>query len=315
MDNLDVRILRELTQANTVVPASPALRTSYRNIARATKVSPGTVRNRLRRMCGSGVLTGSSVDANPNLLGLEAGAYALEVSPRHRKQHVVDRLRALEGVFFIQNFRGTLLGTAFVYENEAARQRTISQMHRAAGASRGNFSRVVYPPCDLEPSPPEWRLVARLMRGGFPTFAALARELNTSVRTIKRRVARLVKAHAILSVPTMDYRALTGCVPADLIVSFASPGNRPEAEREILGLVSDRMIFAGVWAGFGMYSLILPKVSTATQVADQVARLPGVAMARIEFVDEHIDQVRDLLKYVDRRLAERPHQPLPAVPT
>ena len=314
MDDLDIRILRELTQANGVVPARPSLRTSYRNIARATRASPGTIRNRIQRMVASGVLTGSSVYANPNLLGLGAGAYAFEASSRRRKQEAVERLRAIGEILFVQNFRGSLLGTAFVYENEAARTQTISRMHQATGATRGIFSRVIYPPCDLELSPSEWRMVSRLMRDGFPSYSALARDLHTSVRTVKRRVAKLVDSHAILSVPTMDYRALTGCVPADLIVSFASPSDRPEAEREILRLVSDRMIFAGIWQDFGMYSLILPKVSTASQVADHVTRLPGVAMARIELVEEHIDQARGLLKYVERRGVAAHAQPLPAVP-
>ena len=314
MDNLDIRILRELTQANSVVPARPLLGASYRNIARVTKVSPGTIRNRLRRMHDSGVLTGSSVYVNPNLLGLHVGAYALEASPRLRKPEVVDRLRALDGIFFIQNFRGHLLGTVFAYPNEASCRETISQIDRAAGAARGIFTRVSFPPCDLELSASEWRTISRLMRDGFPTYAALARDLGTSVRTVKRRVAKLARSHAILSVPTMDYRALTGCVPADLIVSFSSATDRAEAEREILAGVKDRMIYAGVWQDFGLYSLILPKVSAATQITDQVTRLPGVAMARMEFVEEHIDQVRALLKYVDHR-STTARRAVPVAPT
>jgi DNA-binding Lrp family transcriptional regulator len=303
MDDLDVHILRELTQANSVLPARPGLRASYRNIARALAVSPGTVRNRIGRMYTSGVLTGSSVYVNPNLLGLEAGAYAVEVSPRHRKREVIGHLRELEGVYFLQNFRGSLLGVTFVYPDAESRERTLEEILRITGAEGGAFSHVPYPPCHVTLSRSEWKMVSRLVRGSFSTYSTLAQELKVSVRTIKRRVTKLVRSHAILSVPTMDYRALSGCVPVDLVVAFSSPAARHEAERRILALVGDRMIFAGVWTDFGLYSLILPKVSTATQIAEEVPRIPGVGMSRVEIVEEHIDQVRALHPYVDRQWA------------
>jgi DNA-binding Lrp family transcriptional regulator len=303
MDVVDVRILRELAQANSVYPARPGLGASYRGIARTLSVSPGTVRNRVLRMAATGVLTGSSVYANPNLLGLEVGAYAVEVSPSRRKREVVDRLRGLEGVYFLQNFRGNLLGVIFAYPDARSRKRTVGAVHRITGAESGLFSRVSYPPCHVTLSGSEWKLLARLIRGPFSTYAALARELRVSPRTVKRQVAKLVHARAVLSVPTVDYRALSGCVPADLLVVYTSPSVRHEAERKILGLVGDRMVFAGVWVDFGMYSLILPKVSAATEIAEEVSRLPGVGTSRVEIVEEHIDQVHVLWKYVDRQLA------------
>jgi len=313
MDELDARILRELNQANSVLPARPGFRSSYRKIARALEVSPGTVRNRVNRMFVTGVLTGSSVYANPNVLGLEAGAYAVEVAPGHRKREVVGRLRDLEGVYFLQNFRGNLLGLAFVYPDEPSRKRTIEAIHRLTGAVGGTFSRVPYPPCSAALSPSEWKLVARLVRGSFASYATLARELGLSVRTVKRRVSKLVRSHAVLSVATMDYRALSGCVPADLIVAFSTPAARHEAERRILSLIRDWMIFAGVWSDFGLYSLLLPKVSLATEIAEEAARIPGVGTSRVEIVEEHIDQVQALQRYVDRQSAgPSPTPPRPA---
>jgi DNA-binding Lrp family transcriptional regulator len=305
-DELDVRILRELTQAGTVVPARPGFRASYRHVARTLGVSPGTVRNRIGRMYASGVITGVSVYANPNLLGLEAGAYAVEVPPGRRKQEVVQRLRKLEGMYFVQNFRGSLLGLAFVVPDEVGRRRLVDEVHRITGAKGGAFTRVIYPPCDLALSASEWRLVSRLMRGSFSTYSALGRELGISVRTVKRRTAKLVRHHAILSVPTLDYRAFSGCVPADLLVVFSSPAARSDAERKVLALVGDRMIFAGVWADFGLYSLILPKVSEATQLEEAASRIPGVGTARVEIVEEHIDQVEVLRPFVDRQWGSPP---------
>jgi len=301
MDELDTRILRELTQATGVFPARAGFRASNRAIARALHVSPGTVRNRIHRMSAAGVLTGSSVYANPNLLGLESAAYAVEVSPGRKKGEVVDRLRGLEEIYFIQNFRGNFLGLAFVFSDEPSRAKTVEEIHQITGARGGVFSRVHHPPCSVGLAPPEWRVLSRLTRGSFSTYAALARELGASTRTIKRRVAKLVRSRAILSVPTLNYRALSGCVPVDLVVAFTSPAARHEAERKILALVGNRMIFAGMWSDFGLFSLLLPSVSTATRLADEVPRVPGVRTALVEIVEDHIDQVGALHRYVDRR--------------
>jgi DNA-binding Lrp family transcriptional regulator len=307
MDSLDTRILRELTQATGVVPARPGLSASYRTIGRALRVSPGTVRNRVNRMRLSGVLTGSSVYANPSLLGLEASAYALEVAPDRTKADVVEQLRGLEGMLFIQNFRGSLLGLAFVHADAASRKRVVEAIRRITGAPGGVISAVGYPPCHATLSPSEWKLLSRLMRGSFSTYASLAHELGVSARTIKRRVAKLVHTQAVLSVPTMDYRALSGCIPADLVVAFSSPEERHGAERKVLDLVGDRMIYAGLWADFSLYSLLLPKVSAASELAAAVPRIPGIAISRVEIVDEHIDLVQGLRAYVDRRWASENH--------
>ena len=309
MDSLDILILRELTQAQSVLPAKPGLQSSYRNIAKKLATSAGTVRNRIKNLHASGVLVGSSVYANPNLLGLKVGAYALDTSTSLPKRDVVGKLKLVDGVLFIQNFHGSLIGLAFAYENERNLQKELALFRIIAGASEeedGVFSSVPYPPC-TEPSSLsnlDWMLISRLtVGGGFKSYAQLAREMRISVRTLKRRLSRLVMTRAILSVPTMDYRAISGSVPADLMVSFAATDKRAEVEKKILELVGNLMIYAGVWKTFGMYSMILPKVVTASDLVERVRQIRGVGHARIEFVDEHIDQTRTLGEYIERQIA------------
>ncbi|HTT16806.1 MAG TPA: HTH domain-containing protein [Thermoplasmata archaeon] len=300
-DGLDIRILRELTQAQTVLPATPGLRASLRTIAATLGVAPGTVRNRLGRMYTTGVLRGSSVYANPSLLGLRAAAFALEVASRKHKDEVVARLLAIPGAFFLQNFRGPLVGIAVVHEDDRALESLLQEIRRIAGARPVLRTSVPYPPCTASLGRTDWRLLLRLTEGSFASYQELARELRVSVRTLKRSIARLTTGGAIFSVPTMDYRALTGCVPADLLATYTSGTARAEAEREILATVDAWLVYAGVWPEFGLYSLILPRVSSASDVADAVRRLPGVRSARMEFVEDHIDRAAALADHVRRR--------------
>ena len=308
LDKLDITILRELTQAQTVLPGRPGLSSSYREVARKIGFSAGTVRNRINSMYSSGVLIGSSVYPNPNFLGLKAGAFAIDSSPLVSKSDVVDGIRSIDGVYFIQNFHGAYIGIAFVYQDEESLSNKLASFRKATGAEDGMFTRVVYPPCRDTLTVPEWKLVASLTRGRFQNYDKLARELNISVRTLKRRLSRITAVGAILSVPNMDYTAISGGVPADLIVSFADLNTRSETERRIIEVVKDYTIYAGVWESFGMYSMILPKVVTATQIANKVRRAPGVKMARVEIVDEHFDTSIALADHAEKHAINIPQK-------
>jgi DNA-binding Lrp family transcriptional regulator len=302
LDRLDIRIVRELSQSHTVWPARPGLIASYRQIARALGVSPGTVRTRVGRLIRSRFLNGITVYANPNLLGLMGGSYAVEVSPSLRKSEVMDRIAQIEGVVFFENFRGDLLGIGLTYEDEGVLEQKLSRIDEVARSNRGMFTRMTHPPCTARLTQPEWKLVSRLMAGSFHTYAHLAGDLGISVRTLKRRLARLDRSGAVLTFPKMDFRALAGGVATDLLVSFDDQPSKAEAQAKVQRLVEDWMIFAGVGETFEFYRLILPNVSRATELADQVGRLPGVRYVRVEFVDALVDRLGSLRQYVDRHL-------------
>jgi DNA-binding Lrp family transcriptional regulator len=302
LDRLDISIIRELTQAQSILPARPGVKPSYREVARKIHASPGTVRNRIYSMYSDGVVKGSTVYVNPNLLGLSVGAFAADVSASESKQAVVERLKLVEGVLFIQDFHGTLVGIAFVCEDLRAIQKRLSLFKSIIGGDNGLFSRVPYPPCPTDLTKREWGLVARLSRGSFDTFASLARELGVTTVTLRRGIAKLVASRAILSVPTMDYQSIRGSVPADAIVRYTTPQARREAEGKVLQLVSDSLIYAGIWDEFGMYSMVLPNLASVKVLGSAIRKFSGVESARVELVDEHIDIASGLGEYVERRL-------------
>jgi len=254
-------------------------------------------------MVGSGFLRGFSVYINPNLLGLLGGAYAIEVSLTRTKREVVAELARLEEVVFVDDFHGPLVGMAFVYENERSLQRFLSRVDRIARAPRGMFSRVPHPPCTESLTPTEWTLLARLARESFSTYGQLATELGIPVRTLKRRLAKFVRTGAILTFPSMDYRAIAEGVPADLMVSFGDRDSKGEARSQVLELIGDWMIYAGVWEDFEMYRLILPKLSQASEFVQAIEQIEGIARVRAELVEEHINRLEALRPYVERRMA------------
>jgi DNA-binding Lrp family transcriptional regulator len=295
LDRIDIVILRELAQAQTVLPARPGLRASNRKIAASVGVSAGTVRNRLRRLAASGVLTGTSVYPNPNLLGLSSAAYALDVAPQRNKREVVERLRQIDGVLFLQNFRGSLVGMLFVYPEGESMEGYLDRFDAIAGAQRGVAGHVQFPPIPTALTRPDRALISRVMQERFATYQELADDLHMSVRTVKRRLGRLATGYALLSMPTLNYGAIGGDVPANLIATF-EPELRSAANDGLLQLVGDHLIFAGVSSELGVYNLILPNAVLGGKLAERAAHVPGVKSVRAELVDEHFDLTQNLAR-------------------
>jgi hypothetical protein len=116
-----------------------------------------------------------------------------------------------------------------------------------------------------------------------------------------------LKANAILSGPTLDYKAISGANPANLVVAFDDSTSKERSDKVILQLVDDYMVFAGVGEKFVVYNLVLPKMGMATDLANSVGRIEGIELARAELVDEHIDLTKGLENYAAkrRRLVQR----------
>ena len=291
MDRLDIRILRELFQGQTVWPARPGLSSSYRQVARRIGAPPGTVRNRLQEMTRTGVLNGIGVYANPATVGVRGGSYAIEVPASQVKTSVIARLLQIDGVYFLENFHGRLLGIGLGYRDERALEKLLARIDRAAGAARGIFTEVHHPPCPQDLSRLDREVIRRLVLGDYPSYSRLAEELRVSPRTLRRHVDRLARDGAIMSFPHVNYRAMTGEVTAELLVAFVEGRERTEREAELIRLLDDSLIFAGIWERFAIFRLILPNVARATELATTVSQFSGIRFARMEFVDELIERM------------------------
>jgi DNA-binding Lrp family transcriptional regulator len=171
LDKLDITILRELSQAQAMLPARIGLKSSYREMAKKTGASAGTIRNRVEKMYSAGILSGSSVFVNPTIAGMKGGAYALDGSPTIPKTEALARLKTLQKILFIHNFRGGLVGISFVFEDNHALKELVDQFHAMCVADGGMFSSIEYPPCSLSFTERDWKLVFLLSEEGFRSYS------------------------------------------------------------------------------------------------------------------------------------------------
>ena len=293
-----------------ILPGRPGLKPSLREVARKLAAPPATVRYHFRQMYRDGIIKGSTVVPNPNLLGMKAGAFTLDVPSFQDKQDVVRELGAVEGVGFFHDFIGSLVWVVFFYENDQDLAKKLKLMEGIAG-TQGLFSHVPYPPCSVNLNKAEAALMLRLVERGFDSYDELAKELGFSVRTLERRASKLVSVNALLSLPSVDYHKMRGRVPADLIILF---GDREEARASpgrILPLVGDVLVLAALWDVVGMCSLVLPSVAEANDIAEQVEKVQGVVKARVEIVKDHVVQASRLRVFVERWMVERGWESMP----
>ena len=305
MDRLDIAIIRELIQARSVLPARPGVGPSNREISRRLKLPPGTVRYRINRMYRTGALKGSDVFPNPNLVGVKFGVYVVDVSPGLRKAEAVRELERVDGAVIIHDFLGSLAWVGFLYEDDRSYSRRLEEFSKIAGAE-GVFSPILYPPCGVSLTRREAGLVLRLSRGKFESYGGLARELGVSVRTLERMLSKLVREGALFSLPRVDYRKMTGCVTADILLSFRSLEDARGSQEKILSLVGEYVIFAALWDVVGVCSMILPSVATLNELAEKVREVEGVVAARAEVVKSHFDQLGAVVgRQVEKWMSEK----------
>ena len=246
-----------------VLPGRPGIRPSDRKMAKVLNIPPATLRYRIRRMYSSGVLKGSLIFPNPNLLGLKYGAYTMDISDLARKPEVVRKLKLVDGAYMIHDFIGSLIWVTFVYEGDLELPKKLDLMKEIAGV-QGIFSSIPYPPCTASLTRVDAELLLYLSKFGLSTAGELAKKSDVSVRTVERRLAKLVGEGALLSLPSVNYSAITDCVPADLLVLFKDLDAARGAQRNILSVLGDQLILAALWDVVGMCSLMLPNVSAAT---------------------------------------------------
>jgi len=300
MDALDIAILRELSQAQSVLPAKVGLASSYGEMSRKLGHSRGTVRSRVEKLYTSGVIRGSSVFVNPILLGLYGATYAFDVSPSRQKSKVIEQLKLMDGIHTIHNFRGSWIGIHFMYEDEADLKKSTSKFLELSGASEGLLSRVPYPHCAIVLDKSEYSLIKVLSSQGFRSYAELSRELGVSVRTVKRKLAKLLGQGAILSIPRLDYRKIDAGLPVDIVAVFDSKESKMNAEKKILPIVKDYLHFLGNAEEYIVYNLILPNLALVNELSTAVNQVEGVRSTRTELVDEHIDMTPNLQSYFER---------------
>jgi DNA-binding Lrp family transcriptional regulator len=303
MDKLDVKIIRELFQPTPFAPSREGQRKSLRKMGKKLGVGGEAVAKRVDRLVRSGFIKGFPLFLNMNLLGLKVGALVMDVETSTPRKKLAEKLSLIDGLLIIQSHVEGSIGIVFCCEDHESLQKKADLISTVSGARSTLLTRVPFPESAVSLSKSDWKIISKLEGNVDKSLKEISEELQMSSRTVKRRMARLVKNNVIFTLASANVGAIREAVLADLVVEYDSPDARPEADRMLLELLDPYYFSTGPWESYGLFALILPGVSKSREILETVRRTKGVKSARLELVEERYEYYDYLHEAVDRKLA------------
>ncbi len=298
MDALDRSILRSLF-TDIQYPARPKIRESVSALARELHVSETTVRSRVNAYLRSGFLRGWSLFVNPNLVGEHVAQACFDVRPPSAKEDVIEKIRLIDGVWYIAKYHEDAVGVGFFYEDEDSLKTRLELMARIASAEHFSCGELRFPPSAYQFSLTDVAIIKSVEGEPGRAFASIARETRLSTRTVRRRLHRMIEEHVLFTVPIMDFRKARELIAADIFVFYTTREVARDVERAVLAMVDKIMVAAIPGSPDHLYvSVFLENLADAHEILVKLRSLDGVKEAHVNLIEEHLPQYQSFRKQI-----------------
>ncbi len=287
MDRLDLGVMKMLLVNNGVPPpGGTALKKSFRSMARELGVDQAPVRKRMKRLQEQRVLKGWYLGVNPGLAGQDVIYAWFTIEDESDKVKAIERLLSLSSLERTCNYVGSELKMILLCDKGTVKEKMLGQLVRLAGSQAilRHHAFLEVPAVHLAET--DSAIVGCLRQDPWKPYSTVGRELSLSARTVKRRVEKLSEDGGIYMLPIIDYRALQGIIPVDLIVDYVSKETRSTANERILSYLKEELMFSGRFGPTGYFSLMVPNASQVEQIAGWVRRQAGVRQAHANILQD-----------------------------
>jgi DNA-binding Lrp family transcriptional regulator len=303
LDTLDFKILRELVSGD---PSGFLMdpRISLRKLARKLGVDKDTVANRMKKLRDSGFVLGWAAFANPSLFGVKEARLRFDVPARSAKDDLVRKLRLIPGVTIIATQYGDSMNVGLFYDSEESLKKSTELISRISNAEEMLRFDNVFPNCEMKLSKTDWEIVRSLQRNPRKPYNVVSKEIGMSTRTVKRRLERLVKERAIITVAAVDSGAIDGTM-VSLLVFYTSPEHRGKVNERILSYLDDCVFRAELTAeSHGFFNLIVSNIARVQEISRWMRDQRDISSYRVDLVQEFIQLPKTLGELLEKNLAE-----------
>jgi len=247
---------------------------------------------------------------NPSILGLHYSQIHIALDASTSKKELIARLKLMPGVLVLTNWYGDGVGMILVYDNVNLLRNGVSLIQSLSNGVILSFSNVLWPECNMNMSITDWRIVRALQRDPRKSHSSIANQVRISLRTVERRLQRMVHAKALFAFPTLKPNALEGTILADLEVSY-SHRDGPLLCRNISQQLVDylwHMFFTvsakpGDSVSYTFFNLALPSVAKANEILDSIKNERLAIDPRIELWVECFTLMQAQDHYLEARLS------------
>ena len=253
-------------------------------IAKALRLTPERVRDRIAGMEEAGLISGYGIVPNSRHLGVETSWYYYAFPDDDAVDRAMEKLEPVDGVAACCAFLGGLMCVGIYHRSPADLERKLRLLLALAGEGElRKFFDVEMPLVHRPLSRLDWLIVQALRPDAVQPPAEVARDLRVSAKTVKRRLDRMANEGSVFVVPWLDGSKAEGMFLFYLLVGTgeeAGPGTLNALRRAFDGsLVSVDLLAA---RELGTYSLLLAakSMSDADALRRAARKVKGVSSSR-----------------------------------
>jgi DNA-binding Lrp family transcriptional regulator len=275
---------------------------SYIEIAAKLGVDEETVRNRVKHLRDTGFFLGYRLVPNPVLLGRTFASLRIEFKDRESKQAAIPRLAQLDGVINM----GSTYDKSVLVTLLADQDQDFSKLIVGLGVE-GEVSWVPglgVRSTRFRMTRLDWEIVNLLLRDAERKLDDIAKQLNVSTRTVKRRLNMMMKETAIFTMPMVDLGKTEG-ISYQLRVQ-SEQGKKSEVEKSIVEKIGNVIFRASDSQNGSVFGFTGANVAEGNDILEWVKQQPGVNSASMT-IAERVVQVFDWIeREVERRMRTIP---------
>jgi DNA-binding Lrp family transcriptional regulator len=292
LDDLDMKIIRELGGSS-----SPTwnVRESYSNISRKLGVDEETVRMRVNKAKERGFLPAWRVMINPLLINCCAANLDLEVRDEQNKAHAISKIKIVDGVNSIVDFRGKEILVGMYYEGEASLARKVQLIESVCESAKLALWSIPFPRPDLRTSHLDWRIIDIMRNDARMDLEDVAKSVGVSARTVQRRLSAMKEGAAVyLSRPPNV--SVVGGLMCNFLVFYSDRDQKRAADKVIHATFNRIGASDTSPQQFSTFGISCENFSEADKVMERLKAIDGVQSVRMRIVKEIIvveDWLRD----------------------
>ncbi len=292
LDDLDMKIIKELGGSR---PPLWNVRESYSNISKRLGVDEETVRMRVIRAKERGFLPAWLVMVNPLLLNCREAHLTIEVREEASKADAISKIKMLDGVYYIDDFRGREITVGMYYENGKSLARRVEQIETICESQKLALWDSPFQGPDLRMNRLDWRIIDAMGQDARRDLDEVAKLLGVSARTVQRRLSAMKEGRAIYLSRPPNVNVVGGLM-CNFLIFCPDRGKKRAADEVILSTISRIGATDTLPEEYSTFGISCENFAEADKVTEKIKAVYGVESVRMRIVKDIIF-VEDWLRY------------------